>query len=80
MPRKTKGWIVTTTGDRPVKDVAKDLKAAGFSVDKVLDEIGCITGEADENALPKLREVRGVADVSREGEVDIGPPDAPVTW
>ena len=80
MAGKTKGWIVTTTGDRPTKDVAKDLKAAGFSVGQVLNEIGCITGEADETAVEKLRSIRGVADVSREGEIDIGPPDAPVTW
>ena len=80
MPRKTQGWIVTTSGDRPTKDVATDLKAAGFSVNQVLDEIGTIIGEADESAVEKLRSIRGVVDVSRDTEIDIGPPDAPVTW
>ena len=80
MSQKAQGWIVTTSGDRPAKDVAKDLKAAGFSVGQILEEIGCITGEADDRTVEKARAIRGVADVSREGEIDIGPPDAPVTW
>jgi hypothetical protein len=80
MARKTLGWIVTTSGDRPAKEVAKDLKAAGFSVGQILEEIGSIIGEADERVIDKVRSIRGVADVSREGEVDIGPPDAPTTW
>ena len=46
MPKSSKGWIVTTSGERSVKDVAKDLKAKGFSVDQVLDEIGAITGRS----------------------------------
>lgn len=77
---KSKGWIVTTSGERPAKDVAKDLKEKGFTVDQVLDEIGAITGAADESVVSKLRAIRGVADVSPEGDIDIGPPDAPVTW
>jgi hypothetical protein len=78
MPSKT--WIVTTSGERPTKDVAKDLRAKGFSVDQVLDEIGAITGAADESVVPKLRAVKGVSDVSPEGTIDIGPPDSPTTW
>ena len=77
---KSKGWIVTTSGERPAKDVAKDLKAKGFSVGQVLDEIGAITGEADDAVADKLRAVKGVADVSPDEAIDIGPPDAPTTW
>ena len=77
---KSKGWIVTTSGDRSAKEIAKDLKAKGFTVDQVLDEIGAITGAADESVVSKLRAIDGVADVSPEGEIDIGPPDAPTTW
>lgn len=80
MAKKTKAWIVTISGPRPVNEVAKDLKAAGFVVDQVLDEIGSITGKADDGVVAKLRTIRGVADVSSEGEIDIGPPDAPTTW
>lgn len=79
MPKK-KGWIVTTSGDRPVTEVASDLTKTGFAVDQVLDEIGCITGRAEENVVDRLRNVRGVTDISPDGPVDIGPPDAPETW
>jgi hypothetical protein len=77
---KRKEWIVTTSGERPAKDVAKDLKAKGFAVDQVLDEIGTITGAADDDVAAKARTVKGVTDVSPEGTIDIGPPDAPTTW
>jgi hypothetical protein len=75
-----KTWIVTTSGDRPVKDVAKDLRATGFSVDQVLDEIGAITGAGDDRVAEKARAIKGVADVSPDTPIDIGPPGAPTTW
>ena len=77
---KSKTWIVTTSGERSVADVAKDLRAKGFSVDQVLDEIGAITGAADDTVVSKLRAVKGVADVSPDTAIDIGPPDSPTTW
>ena len=76
---KGKTWIVTTSGDRPAKDVAKDLKATGFSVGQLIDEIGSITGEADD-AVREASSDRGVTDVSRDSQIDIGPPDSPMTW
>lgn len=78
MPER-KRWIVTT-GGRSTKEVAKDLKEKGFAVDQVLDEIGAITGAADESVVSKLRAVKGVTDVSPDAPIDIGPPDAPTTW
>jgi hypothetical protein len=77
---KSRGWIVTTSGERSTKDVAKDLKAKGFAVEQVLDEIGAITGAADDTVAAKVRAIRGVADVSPDDAIDIGPPDAPTTW
>jgi hypothetical protein len=77
---KHKGWIVTTSGERPAKDVAKELTAKGFAVDQVLDEIGAITGAADDAVAAKVRAIKGVADVSPDDAIDIGPPDAPTTW
>ena len=73
-------WVVTTSGDRPVKEVAKDLRQSGFAVDQVLEEIGVITGAASEDVVKKARTIRGVADVSRDETIDIGPPGAPETW
>jgi len=75
-----KKWVVATSGDRPLSDVRKELTEAGFAVDQVLDEIGCITGSAGDDVAERLRSVPGVTDVSPDSPIDIGPPDAPVTW
>jgi hypothetical protein len=77
---ENKGWIVTTSADRPISEISKDLRDAGFSVDRVLEEIGSITGSASEDTLPKIRSIRGVVDVSPDLPIDIGPPDSKETW
>lgn len=77
---KTKTWIITTGGSRPLADIAKDLAAAGLKSAQVLEAIGSITGSAGEDALAKLRKVRGVVDVSPDTPVDLGPPGSPETW
>ncbi len=77
---QSKTWVVTTSGDRPLNEVKSRLTKAGFSVDQVLDEIGSITGTVNDEDIEKLRSIPGVADVSPNQPVDIGPPDAPVTW
>jgi len=79
MPQ-SKTWIVTTSADRPIKDVARDLAAAGFSVGQVLEDIGSITGDAAEDSVRKLRAIPGVVDVSPDMPIDIGPPGSPDTW
>ncbi|MES1167359.1 MAG: hypothetical protein ABUL68_05090, partial [Pseudomonadota bacterium] len=76
----SKGWIVTTSSDRPIAEITKDLKAAGFSVGHVLEEIGSITGQAADDTATKLRSIAGVVDVSPDAPVDIGPPGSPETW
>lgn len=76
----SKGWIVTTSDDRPIADIANDLKAAGFSVGHVLEEVGSITGAAAEDTLAKLRSIKGVVDVSPDTPIDIGPPGSDDTW
>ena len=77
---KNKTWIVTTSGERPARDVAKDLKAKGFTVDQGMDEIGTIIGAADDAVASKVRAIEGVSDVSPDSPIDIGPPDSPTTW
>lgn len=76
---KGKKWIVTTSPEK-ISEVKKKLTEAGFSVDQVLDEIGSITGSASDEVIKKVRSVDGVADVSPDHPIDIGPPDSPVTW
>jgi len=71
--------VVTVSKDRHVNDVVHDLKAAGLEVEGVLDAIGVVTGSASAKSIAGLRKVRGVADVSSDHKVDIGPPDAPIS-
>jgi hypothetical protein len=71
--------IVTLSGDRTIKEVVRDLRAAGLKVDQILDATGIVTGSADEKSLARLRRVKGVADVSVDNPVDIGPPDAEIS-
>lgn len=75
---KGKRWIVTTTGKGSLEDVKKKLTKSGFTVDKVLDEIGIITGTTKDDDVERFRSVDGVADVSPDEDVNIGPPDAPI--
>ena len=77
---KHQSWIVTTSPDRPVADIAKDLSAAGFKVEQTLGEIGVITGSSDEEAVMKARNVRGVTDISPDAPASVGPPKSPDTW
>jgi hypothetical protein len=75
-----KKWVVSTSGERPLSEVKKKLTEAGFAVEQVLDAIGSITGSAGDSVVKSVRSIPGVADVSPETPIDIGPPDAPVTW
>ena len=77
---KTKKWVITLNTDRPVGEVSKELTEKGFTVDQVLDQIGCITGSGSDETAQKLRKVSGVADVSTEPDIQLPPSDAPVTW
>jgi hypothetical protein len=71
-----KEWVVTTSGDRSLEDVAEDLKTSGFNVGEILHEIGLITGEGEDDVAEKLRKVKGVTDVSANVGADVGPPDS----
>jgi len=78
-PKKKQSMIITTSGKRPLHDVVRDLKAAGFDVDQTLEAINIITGSAPANATKALRAVSDVVDVSEDHPVDIGPPDSEVS-
>ena len=70
--------IVTLSGERKVRDVARDLRAAGLDVDLVLEETGIVTGTAAPGTHATLRKIQGVADVSADHPIDIGPPGSEV--
>jgi predicted transcriptional regulator len=73
-------WIVTTSGKDSLGDIKKQLTEKGFTVEQVMDEIGCITGTATEEAVKKMKTIPGVTDISPDTDINIGPPDSPVTW
>lgn len=75
-----KAWVVTTSADRPLAEIVKELSKAGFEVDQTLEQIGVITGNSDDKSVGKARAIRGVTDVSPEQQVDIGPPNSRDTW
>lgn len=77
---KTGIWIITTSGERPIRDIARDLAAVGLSKYRILKEVGSITGSASDADVAKLRKVRGVTDVSKSATVDVGPPNSKMTW
>ena len=71
--------VITTSGDRSIHEIARDLGKAGFKVGEILDAINVVTGSADPTVKDRLRSIRGVADVSEDHPIDIGPPGAPVS-
>jgi hypothetical protein len=80
MPQaKKQSLVITTAGNRSVKDVARDLKDAGFEVDEVLESINVVTGKGSADSKDKLRSVQDVVDISEDTPVDIGPPGAPIS-
>jgi hypothetical protein len=76
----TAEWIVTVASGQDAKLVATALSAAGAKVIATLDAIGSIIVHADAAVAARLRGVRGVADVSPSGDVNVGPPDDEQTW
>ena len=76
---KKQSLIITLSKDRPIGEVTNDLKAHGLEVEGVLDAIGIVTGNARVDRISALRKVPGVADVSHDHKVDIGPPGAPIS-
>lgn len=62
-----KEWVVTTSQDRPLTEIEKELAKAGASVvkGKRFPEIGVVYIEHD-GSVDKLRGIKGVVDVSPE--------------
>lgn len=77
---KKKKWLISTNEERPIKEIAADLEKLGLSDYQTLEEIGCITGDAEEDDVEKLRSVPGVVDVSPDFEVTSGPPDSDLVY
>jgi hypothetical protein len=55
------------------------LSTRGFTDMQVLDQVGLIVGVAPDEVVDAVRSMSGIEDVSPEEEIDVGPPDAPVS-
>jgi hypothetical protein len=76
-----KKWIITLSDNRSVSEVKKALSALGFTVEQVMEEIGCIMGKASTEIAHKAKSIPGVTDVSEEHPpFNVGSPDQQVTW
>lgn len=73
-------WIITTGGDRSLADISKHLTEQGFEVEQQMHEIKCITGSASEEVAKRVRNIPGVVDVSKDGDINIGNPGEDITW
>ena len=79
-PAPAESLVVVVSGERPLQDVAADLRRAGFEIDQMLDAIDLVTGRAAPGLRTRLAKIKGVKDVSEEHPpFNIGPPDAPVS-
>jgi hypothetical protein len=80
MMSEQKSWVVTLSPGSAPETVRRDLEGAGFEIEQVMDAIGVVTGRSDDACAEKVRSLPGVADVSADQPIDIGPPGSPDTW
>ncbi len=79
MATPTATWLVTLAPGADIDQVAAALAAAGLSVTASLEAVGVVIGTAPAAAVPALRKVSGVANVSPDRAVGVGLPDDPET-
>ncbi|WP_431262168.1 hypothetical protein ACQ859_18590 [Roseateles chitinivorans] len=72
-------WVITLSPEVIPAEAGRALEKAGLRVDQVLEAIGVITGRGTQGLGEALRRVNGVADVSEQAPIDIGPPDSSVS-
>lgn len=77
---KVELWIVTISSDQSISEIATRLSAEGLTIRDVLEEIGCITGSADNVTAERLKQIQGVVDIAPDIQIDMGPPGADSTW
>ncbi|MHA7155571.1 hypothetical protein [Arthrobacter sp. TMN-50] len=61
-----------------IQEVAERLRSCGLEVDRVLDNVGIISGSASEDCRPDLEAVEGVSSVDGEARYLLPPPDSDV--
>lgn len=61
-----------------IQEVAERLRACGLEVDRVLDNVGMITGSAPEDCRPDMEAVEGVSAVDGDTRYLLPPPDSDI--
>jgi hypothetical protein len=58
--------------------IVKAMRSAGLKVDEEMAAVGVVAGSVESNALPKLRQVDGVAQVEQSRSYNLAPPHSDV--
>jgi hypothetical protein len=58
--------------------IVKAMRGAGLKVGEEMAAVGVVAGSVESDALPKLRQVDGVAQVERSRSYNLAPPDSDV--
>ena len=78
--QKIELWIITISSDRSITDIAARLKAEGLTIRDLLEDIGCITGAADNATAERLKHIEGVVDIAPDMPIELGPSEGNQTW
>ena len=78
--QKIELWIITVSSDRSISDIAARLSAEGLAIRDLLEDIGCITGTADNDTAERLKHINGVLDIAPDMPIELGPPGSNETW
>lgn len=70
--------IVTVNPEADLAAVVRLLARHGLRHPQALEVVSLVHGEAPESALPRMRQVPGVVDVSLEGVVQLDPIENPL--
>jgi hypothetical protein len=58
--------------------IGKAMRSAGLKIGEELEAVGVVAGSVEPNALPKLRQVDGVAQVEQSRSYNLAPPHSDV--
>lgn len=72
-------WVITISSDQSINEMATRLSAEGLTIKDILEEIGCITGSADDATVERLKHMQGVVGIAPDIQIDLGPPGADET-
>ena len=73
--------VIVSVDESRLNDFSKIVKAmrgAGLKVGEEMEAVGVVAGSVDSEALSKLRQVDGVAQVEQSRSYKLAPPDSDV--